>query len=130
MMLTKLVEIHLTQVLHFHLLCRNDYLWGWIYETIPEFESEDVLQFLANGQTWMLRRALSCQFTHFWRVVLRKNIHARASCQLVINCGRRRILDVVIIPRRLSVSPCLLLLLVSAPTRHLGALLVHRDLYR
>jgi hypothetical protein len=64
MMLTKLVEIHLTQVLHFNLLCRNDYLRGWIYETIPKFKSNEVLHVLANGHTLMLRIVLSCLFTH------------------------------------------------------------------
>ena len=64
MMLTKLVEIHLAQVFYIHLLCRVDYRRGWIEETIPKFESDEVPHVLADGHTLMLRVVLNCLLAH------------------------------------------------------------------
>ena len=58
MMLTELVEIHLTHVFHIHLLWRVDDCRGWIHETVPKFESDEVPHVLTDGHTLMLRVVL------------------------------------------------------------------------
>jgi hypothetical protein len=127
-MLTKLVEIHFTQVVNIQLLWRVDDCGGWIHETIPKFESDEVPHVLTDGHTLMLRVVLSGLLTQNRRIVKGGSHPAKASCILVSNCGRRRILYVVIIPRRIAVSH--LLPLLSPPIRHRRPLLLQGDLNR
>ena len=127
-MLTKLVEVHLTQVFHLHLLCWVNDWRGWIEETIPKFKSDQVPHVLADGHTLMLRVVLNCLLAHHRGAVLGGSVPARATRHLEINCGWRRILDVVMFPRRISISR--LHLLVKPSINHQSDILLQRDMYR